>query len=114
MILVNPDGSRESPTNVHVHTVGTKWLILRFRQLFARLFATFVVSSASIGVFGMAGVSQSAKSVRFGTYELDLRSTQLKKHGLRLKLQRQPAQILVLLVSQPGEVVTREQLRSYL
>ncbi len=62
----------------------------------------------------MAELPQSARKACFGAYELDLRSGQLKKHGLRLKLQRQPAQILVLLVSQPGEVVTREQLRNYL
>ncbi len=54
------------------------------------------------------------KTVCFGAYELELRNAQLKKHGLRVKLQRQPAQILVLLVSQPGEVVSREQLRTYL
>jgi TolB-like protein/DNA-binding winged helix-turn-helix (wHTH) protein/Flp pilus assembly protein TadD len=62
----------------------------------------------------MAEVSPASRTVRFGAYELDLRTAQLKKHGLRVKLQRQPAQILVLLVSKPGEVLTREQLRGHL
>lgn len=83
-------------------------------RLCARVLGSFVVSSAANGVLEMSEVSQSAKSVRFGPYELDLRSAQLKKHGLRVQLQWQPAQILVLLVSQPGEVVTREQLRTCL
>ena len=62
----------------------------------------------------MVEVSQFSRSVRFGAYELDLRTAQLKKHGLRVRLQRQPAQLLVLLVSEPGEVLTREQLRGQL
>ena len=62
----------------------------------------------------MARISESPHTVRFGVYELNLQSAQLKKHGLRIKLQRQPAQILVLLVTKPGEVVTREQLRAHL
>ena len=62
----------------------------------------------------MAEVSPASRTVRFGAYELDLRTAQLKKHGLRVKLQRQPAQILVFLVSKPGEVLTREQLRGHL
>jgi TolB-like protein/DNA-binding winged helix-turn-helix (wHTH) protein/Tfp pilus assembly protein PilF len=62
----------------------------------------------------MAEVSQLSRTVRFGAYELDLRTAQLKKYGLRVKLQRQPAQVLVLLVTRLGEVVTREQLRDHL
>jgi TolB-like protein/DNA-binding winged helix-turn-helix (wHTH) protein/Tfp pilus assembly protein PilF len=62
----------------------------------------------------MATLFSVSRIVRFGAYELDLRTAQLKKHGLRVRLQRQPAQILVLLVSQPGEVLTRDQLRIHL
>ncbi len=62
----------------------------------------------------MAEVSPASRTVRFGAYELDLRTAQLKKHGLRVRLQPQPAQILALLVSKPGEVLTREQLRVHL
>jgi Tol biopolymer transport system component/DNA-binding winged helix-turn-helix (wHTH) protein len=51
---------------------------------------------------------------RFGVFELDSRSRELKKHGVRIKLQDQPLRILLLLVQHPGEVVTREQIQSEL
>jgi eukaryotic-like serine/threonine-protein kinase len=57
-----------------------------------------------------AGVRQT----RFGAYEVDLRSGELYKHGIRLKLQDQPFQILALLLERPGDVVTREELRQKL
>ena len=50
----------------------------------------------------------------FGAYEFDSRTLELRKMGLRLKLQQQPARILALLLERPGEVVTREELRSQL
>ena len=50
-------------------------------------------------------------AVRFGTFEADLRSGELRNHGLRIKLQDQPFQILALLLERPGGVVTREELR---
>src|SRR5437868_5478320 len=52
--------------------------------------------------------------VRFGLFEADLQSGELRKNGVRLRLQEQPFQVLALLVSRPGEVVTREQLREKL
>ena len=57
---------------------------------------------------------QSAPVVRFGAFELDLRAGELRKHGVKIKLQDQPFQILVMLLEQPGQVVTREQLRQKL
>lgn len=55
--------------------------------------------------------SQSArKVVRFGVYEVDLAAGQLRKHGLRLRLQEQPFQVLAALLERPGEVVSREDL----
>ena len=50
-------------------------------------------------------------SVRFGVFELDLRTRELRKHGIRLKLQEQPFQVLQALVERPGELVTREDLQ---
>jgi eukaryotic-like serine/threonine-protein kinase len=47
---------------------------------------------------------------RFGVYEVDLLNGEVRKHGVRLRLQRQPFQILTALVEHPGEVVTREEL----
>lgn len=50
----------------------------------------------------------------FGVFEVDLRAAELRKHGVRIKLQEQPFQILSLLLEHPGEVVTREELRQKL
>jgi DNA-binding winged helix-turn-helix (wHTH) protein len=52
--------------------------------------------------------------MQFGVFEVDLQAGELRKSGLRIKLQDQPFQILVLLLEHPGEVVTREQLRQRL
>ena len=52
-----------------------------------------------------------ADKVRFGVYELDREALELRKHGVRLRLQDQPLQVLTALVERPGEVVTREQLQ---
>jgi Tol biopolymer transport system component/DNA-binding winged helix-turn-helix (wHTH) protein len=51
---------------------------------------------------------------RFGVFELDSRARELKKHGVRIKLQEQPLRILLLLVQHSSEVVTREQIQSEL
>ncbi len=48
--------------------------------------------------------------IRFGAYEADLRSGELRRGGLKLRLQPQPFRILATLLQNPGEVVTREQL----
>jgi TolB-like protein len=52
--------------------------------------------------------------VRFGVFEADVRTGELTKHGKRLRLQEQPFQLLVILLEKPGELVTREELRSRL
>lgn len=55
--------------------------------------------------------SSSAKGVaRFGNFELDLETGVLRRDGITLKLQPQPAKILTLLVNHPGEVITRSEL----
>ncbi len=54
------------------------------------------------------------KSLRFGLFELDLAARELRKAGVRIKLQDQPFQILALLLERPGEVVTREDLQKRL
>jgi DNA-binding winged helix-turn-helix (wHTH) protein len=50
--------------------------------------------------------------VRFGTYEIRLQSGELRKSGLRIKVQQQPLRLLEILLERPGEIVTREELRS--
>jgi DNA-binding winged helix-turn-helix (wHTH) protein len=52
--------------------------------------------------------------LRFGLFEADLESGELRKNGLRVRLQDQPFQVLALMLNRPGEVVTREQLREKL
>ena len=54
------------------------------------------------------------RRTRFGAFEVDLRSGELYKHGIRLKLQDQPFQVLALLLEHAGEVVTREELHQKL
>jgi Tol biopolymer transport system component/DNA-binding winged helix-turn-helix (wHTH) protein len=49
--------------------------------------------------------------VRFGVFELDLRSGELRKSGVRLNLPEQPLQILTALLEKPGALVTRDELR---
>jgi eukaryotic-like serine/threonine-protein kinase len=51
---------------------------------------------------------------RFGAFEVDLRAGEIYKHGIRLKLQDQPFQVLAFLLEHPDEVVTREELRQKL
>jgi len=49
--------------------------------------------------------------VRFGVFEVDLHESELRKSGIRIKLQEQPFQILTLLLEHPGQTVTRQELR---
>src|ERR1700752_729219 len=52
--------------------------------------------------------------VRFGVFQLDLRTGELQKGGARLNLPEQPFQVLKTLLDRPGELVTREELRQRL
>ncbi|HZR64113.1 MAG TPA: winged helix-turn-helix domain-containing protein [Terriglobales bacterium] len=54
--------------------------------------------------------SESGFIIRFGIYEVDLRRGELRKSGLRIRLQEQPFQVLAILLKRHGEVVTREEL----
>jgi TolB-like protein/Tfp pilus assembly protein PilF len=51
---------------------------------------------------------------KFGTFEIDLRARELRKGGIRIRLQDQPFEILAMMLDRPGEVVTREELRQRL
>ncbi len=52
--------------------------------------------------------------LRFGVFEVDLRTAELRKQGLKVKLHGQPFQVLALLLERPGELVTREEIREKL
>ena len=54
------------------------------------------------------------RRVRFDAFEVDMHSGEVRKHGIRLKLHRQPFQVLTLLLEHPGDLVTREELRQKL
>src|SRR6266478_1825285 len=56
--------------------------------------------------------TRSPGILRFGVFEVDERSGELRKQGVRIKLQEQPFHVLAVLLQRPGEVVTREELRS--
>ena len=56
--------------------------------------------------------SRHTSVVRFGTYEIALHSGELRKAGVRIRVQQQPLKLLEILLEHPGEVVTREELRS--
>ena len=45
------------------------------------------------------------RTIHFGEYELDVRAGELRKQGVRIKLQEQPFQILQTLLERPGEVI---------
>jgi Tol biopolymer transport system component/DNA-binding winged helix-turn-helix (wHTH) protein len=55
-----------------------------------------------------------SRSVRFGTFDVDFRASELRKSGVKLKLTGQPFQVLAILLERPGEVVTRDELQKIL
>jgi Tol biopolymer transport system component/DNA-binding winged helix-turn-helix (wHTH) protein len=55
--------------------------------------------------------SEVGRIIRFGMFEIDLHSAELRRNGLKVRLQEQPFQVLAMLLERPGELVTREELR---
>jgi Tol biopolymer transport system component/DNA-binding winged helix-turn-helix (wHTH) protein len=62
----------------------------------------------------MSDPAANPKTLRFGLFELDIETRELRKSGMRIKLQDQPFQILAMLLERPGEIVTREELQKRL
>src|ERR1700747_2069798 len=50
------------------------------------------------------------RAIRFGVFEIDVRSGELRKQGRKVRLEGQPVQVLICLLENPGELVTREEL----
>src|SRR5258707_8831794 len=74
-----------------------------------------VVHSISLGAhLSMEEDIHLRVRLRFGVFELDPRAGELRKHGLRVRLQEQPFQVLAMLLEHPGEIVTREELQKKL
>jgi TolB-like protein/DNA-binding winged helix-turn-helix (wHTH) protein len=61
----------------------------------------------------MSARDTSSKRVQFGVFELDLQRAELRKQGVKVKLQEQPLKVLQLLLQNAGQIVTREQLRHH-
>ena len=53
-------------------------------------------------------------TVQFGLFEVDLQARELRKSGMKIKLNEQPFQLLAVLLERPGEIVTREELQTRL
>jgi TolB-like protein len=62
----------------------------------------------------MESPARTPHTVRFGVFDLDLRSGELRKQGRRVRLEGQPVQVLIKLLEKPGELITREDLRKEL
>src|SRR6185503_19903755 len=62
----------------------------------------------------MQGEGSALQLVCFGVFEVDLKAGELRKKGVRIRLQEQPLQVLALLLQQPGQIVRREEFRQRL
>jgi TolB-like protein/DNA-binding winged helix-turn-helix (wHTH) protein/Flp pilus assembly protein TadD len=62
----------------------------------------------------MPQASEPLGRVTFGPFEIDPRAAELRKHGVRIKLQAQPFRVLEMLLEHPGDLVTREELKARL
>jgi TolB-like protein/Tfp pilus assembly protein PilF len=63
-------------------------------------------------VWGILMPAPPARLLRFDIFELDLRAGELRKKGVKLRLQGQPLQVLAILLQRAGDLVTREELRA--
>ena len=59
-------------------------------------------------------IEQQQPAFQFGVFELNPHTRELRKGGVKLKLQEQPLQVLLILVEHPGEVITREEIQKRL
>src|SRR5580698_6339508 len=62
----------------------------------------------------VADTKRSGSKVRFGLFEADLSTGELRKSGQRIRIQAQPFRVLTFLLEHPGEVVTREEIQQRL
>jgi TolB-like protein len=65
----------------------------------------------NVGVSAVKDAHPAHAPIRFGAFELEPESGELRKQGLKVRLQEQPFQILQILLEHPGKVVTREELQ---
>lgn len=70
-----------------------------------------MIGFAKFAELDMPVSAPPARVLRFDTFELDLRAGELRKRGVKLRLQGQPLEVLAILLQRPGDVVTREDFR---
>jgi eukaryotic-like serine/threonine-protein kinase len=70
------------------------------------------MTMAELSRGGESNGSNGNRTVRFGAFEADLHSGEVRKSGSRIKLQEQPFKVLQILLEHPGDVVTRDELQS--
>ena len=71
-----------------------------------------MIDSANFAGVDMLTSAPDARILRFDDFELDVRAGELRKRGVKLRLQGQPLQVLAALLNRAGDVVTREELRA--
>ena len=67
--------------------------------------------SRTEGGWWAEGASRTARMARFGEFEADFRTGELRRRGLRVRVQRQPFIVLSALLERGGELVTREEIQ---
>jgi TolB-like protein/DNA-binding winged helix-turn-helix (wHTH) protein/Flp pilus assembly protein TadD len=82
-------------------------------DILTRAVGLFVALFYARGTF-LENRTHAKSIVRFGVFEVDLRAGELRRQGLKIKIQEKPFQILATLLESSGEVVTREELRQRL
>ena len=60
----------------------------------------------------MAKTDGTGQIIRFGTFAADVRSGELRKRGVKIKIGDQPFSIPAILLAAPGQVITRDEIRS--
>src|SRR3954453_13444993 len=71
-------------------------------------------AAARKGPSPMSEIQSRSRLVRFGAFEADVQTGELRKDGVKLKFGGQPFQVLAILLERPGDVVTREELQKRL
>jgi TolB-like protein/DNA-binding winged helix-turn-helix (wHTH) protein/Flp pilus assembly protein TadD len=71
-----------------------------------------VIGFAKFAELDMPVSAPAARPLRFDVFELDMRAGELRKRGVKLRLQGQPLEVLAILLQRAGDVVTREELRA--
>jgi TolB-like protein/DNA-binding winged helix-turn-helix (wHTH) protein/tetratricopeptide (TPR) repeat protein len=108
--------SRAGAVSVPVGSASALSSASRFSISTPSLLTTWYFAGRQNGTLlsGMATPPLAAQVVCFAVFEVDLRTGDLRKHGVRIKLQDQPFKILAMLLEHPGELVTREQIKQKL